>query len=99
MKQAYVERPGYRGETDISICQTLIPEQEAAFAQELMRQLAIATAHLCGEDSSGRQKLRLLTPDEIVERACEISAKSYAEFAKRGWLLEVPLPSPPSKEL
>lgn len=99
MKQAYVERPGYRGETDISICQTLIPEQEAVFAQELMRQLAIAAAHPDGEDSSGRQKLRLLTPEEIVERACEISSKSYAEFAKRGWLLEIPLPKPPQSHI
>lgn len=98
MNIQYIEVPGYRGETDIKICHTVIGNQEAEFARAMMKHLAIGTADIDGEDSAGRQKCRLMTPSEIVQRACDISQAAFAEFEKRGWMLAVPLPKPPKSK-
>lgn len=99
MKSQAIEVSGFRGETEIKICHTVHPDQEAHFAMHLMDHLGIAVATDDGEDSAGRHKLRLQTPDEVVQRACDIAQKAFAEFEKRGWMLALPLPKPPkSKE-
>lgn len=64
--------------------------QKAEFAKSLMKQLAICSAVEDGEDKAGRSKSRLQTPNEVVQRAAEISDKAFDEFEKRGWLLAVP---------
>lgn len=38
-----------------------------------------------GEDSAGRSKLRLQTPQELVERACNVAGLMYEEIKARGW--------------
>ncbi len=95
MKIEYIEAPGYRGETTINICRTVVCDQEAEFAKTLMAQLAIVAGQVDGEDSSGRQKCRLLTPEEIAKRACDVSQAAFKEFEARGWLLAIPLPKVP----
>lgn len=40
------------------------------------------------EDSTGRSKLRLQTPSELVDRACAVADKAFDEFKNRGWLPE-----------
>ena len=42
-----------------------------------------------GEDSAGRQKLRLATPAELVERAFETARLAFKEVTERGLLVEV----------
>ncbi len=63
---------------------------EAAFAMQIMDRLALVAAHPDGEDSAGRQKLRLLTPEEAAERACKMAAIAFENFKALGWLVEVP---------
>lgn len=43
-----------------------------------------------GEDSSGRAKMRLSTPEEVVSRACESADKAVDAFYLRGWVDKVP---------
>lgn len=90
----YIEEPTYSGGTEIRVCHTVIPQQQATFAMELMKNLAIAAATPDGEDSSGRAKLRLMTEAEIVSRATLIAQMSWDTFKDMGWILEVPMPKP-----
>lgn len=55
-------------------------------AAELLRQASIIGAIPDGEDSSGRQKLRLQTPDEIATRAIEIAAALVEKAEQCGWI-------------
>lgn len=87
----YIEYPSYKG-TEISICQTEMEEPRARLASELMRHLAIVAVVPDGEDNSGRQKVRLMTPAEIVDRATEIADLAWNKYRSRGWILDVPLP-------
>ena len=41
-----------------------------------------------GEDSSGRQKLRLATPDELIDRAVTTVEKLYTVLDDRGHLVD-----------
>ena len=66
------------------------PCTEARIAEALIERWGIVAARSDGEDSAGRQKLALLTPQELVERACETAALACAEFDRRGWFLHVP---------
>ena len=88
----YIEHKTYKGGTDIAICQTEIEHPQARLASELMRHLAIVAAVPDGVDEAGRQKLRLMTEPEVVERATKIADLAWAEYRKRNWLLDVPLP-------
>ena len=69
---------------------TRIPGVRAQFAMELSKQLGVALACPDGEDSSGKQKFRMLTPEEVAERACAISESMFAGFEDRGWILDLP---------
>jgi hypothetical protein len=46
-----------------------------------------------GEDSSGRQKGRVLDPKETVWKACEIARVAWHEFIANGWMLEIERPA------
>lgn len=67
-----------------------IPGVRAQYAMEIAKHIGIALATPDGEDSSGRQKLRQLTPGEVAHRACEISEAIFSHFDDRGWILDLP---------
>lgn len=43
-----------------------------------------------GEDSAGRQKLRMASSEEVSSRACDMVAAMFDEFDKRGWVAHLP---------
>ena len=43
-----------------------------------------------GETKTGWQKLKLISANELVTRACDAVAKSYEELEARGWLRRIP---------
>lgn len=67
------------------------PDPRVDIARDLIARWGLVAANADGEDSAGRAKLRLATPEELVARACDAAEKAYAEFEARGWL--VPLPA------
>jgi hypothetical protein len=87
----YIEykEPRY-GEKGITITNSVIPHPEAEFAMGMIERMSLYCANPDGEDSAGRAKLRLMTPEEIANRACDIAAAAFAQFEKRDWLLQVP---------
>lgn len=80
---------------DVSI-KVWVPETmkvEADLAARLIEKWGmVAATETNDEDSAGRAKLRLQTPEEVVSRACRTAELAFAEFRARGWV--VPLPSP-----
>ncbi len=65
---------------------------EAKIAIEMVQHWGMIMAMPDREDSAGRQKLRQMTPEELVQRACESAEKLIKEFEKREWLLKLPEP-------
>ena len=63
---------------------------EAKFTWDLVKQLGIVACVFDGEDTSGRQKLRLLEPSEVVDRATEIARLTFDSFRSKGWVTNLP---------
>ena len=54
-------------------------------ACDLMARWGLVAAVPDGENSDGSMRSRLMTPAEIVARACETAEMALAEFVARGW--------------
>ncbi len=63
---------------------------QASFAMQCVERWAMVAAESNGEDSSGRQKMRRMSPDELAEHACATAEALFAEFTRRGWRVELP---------
>jgi len=83
---------GYR-KGRVLIYSTKAPTRRAILAMQLLERWGMVAAHEDGEDTAGRQKFRLLLPDELVSRACETADQAIMEIEKRGWYLEIPAPT------
>ena len=70
------------------------PQPIAKFAMALSERWGIVACEIDGEDSAGRSKLRRLTPDELAQTACETASALWDQFNARGWMTEVPIPTP-----
>lgn len=65
-------------------------DPQGKFAMDCIERWALVAAEPDGEDSAGRAKLRRMTPEEVVQHACECASKAFAAFEERGWLIAVP---------
>lgn len=85
----------YQGDPrhDVTIFKTTAMNLHANFSMSMIEKWGGVAAVPDGEDSRGRQKLRLQTPEELVKRACDTASLLIKEQQKRGWILEVPVPS------
>lgn len=68
------------------------PDFKARMAIALVERWGMVAGIPDGEDSAGRTKLRLQTPNELVARACETADVLWRECLGRGWVFEVPAP-------
>lgn len=74
-------------------------QPEACLAMDLIQKWGLVAAIPDGEDSAGRTKLRLQTPEELVPRAFATSKLAFDEARKRGLVVKVgPLPEPKLRE-
>ncbi len=64
--------------------------RDALFAMQCVERWAMVAGEQDGEDSSGRAKLRRMTPDELVAHACKTAEALSVEFTRRGWLVALP---------
>ena len=69
------------------------PLPEATLAMGLIERWGMVAAIPDGEDSAGRQRLRLATPDELTTRAIETVQALYTGLRAAGMI--VPLPFTP----
>ena len=66
------------------------PAWKARLACALIEKWGLVAAAPDGEDSSGRAKLRKLTPTELVAEATEVADLAVEEFRRRNWVTELP---------
>lgn len=90
----YIEQPSYRGSTEIKIYRTAVLQPQAELAVQLMEKFGMIAGTADGEDSTGRVKARLLTEQEVVDRACNCAQLAYDAFYAKGWILTIPAPKP-----
>jgi hypothetical protein len=64
---------------------------ESSLAAVLVERWGMVAAVEDGEDSAGRARLRLATPEEVVARAVKCATLLVDECRSRGLMVEVPL--------
>jgi hypothetical protein len=95
-----VVRPFRNNKAEIAIYSRLHPDKRAQLAIRLLESWGmVAAIDTADEDRAGRMKLRLLAPDEVVSRACEVAENAYEAFQDRGWLMELPSPAEAAQQL
>jgi len=62
------------------------PEIEAKIAFSLVERWGLVAGVPDGEDSAGRQKLRLATNQELVDRACNVAALLVNRCRSNDWI-------------
>jgi len=78
----------------------VVPDIRARMALDIAKHCSMMTATEDGEDAAGRQKIRLLTPSEVANRAVDIANFMYERFESLEWLAEAPiLPDDPDAEV
>ena len=76
-------------EPQIMVHEREIPDLEAKIAISLVEKWGMVSGAEGGEVSTGRAKLRLMTPHEVVDRACETAEALVAELRTRKWFVAV----------
>ena len=97
-KPYIIEAPTYRGATEIYVAAGETGTTEAAIAEKLIAHFGVVAGESDGEDTAGRQKLRLMTPNELVTRCFEIADAFCTGARERGWLIPLPAPKEPSEK-
>jgi hypothetical protein len=62
----------------------------ARIALGLIERWGQVAGEIDGEDSAGRAKLRLATPAEVVNRACDCAQGAMDAFISKGWTVKTP---------
>ena len=65
-------------------------EMEARIACSLVEKWGLVSGVPDGEDTSGRQRIRLMSPEEVVDRAIVTSDLLVKAFRERGWMHKLP---------
>lgn len=66
------------------------PGQEAQFVLHLIEKWGMVAGDDGGEDSAGRAKLRLQTPEEVVARAMQTAEAAFRTLREHGWIAPMP---------
>lgn len=94
----YQENEGYAGSTEVKIHLTTQLDERARLAIVLIEKWGMIAGVDDGEDSSGRSKLRLMTEEEVIDRAVVTAGMFYDRAEELGWSTEVPAPKPQKPE-
>ena len=88
----------YKGRTEVITFNRQQINHAAAIAESLVEKWGAIACIPDGEDSSGRQKLRLSSPEELAKRCCDVAHGMWDEFIRRDWVTELPDPTPEEKQ-
>lgn len=77
----------------ISTLQKESPNLEARIAVSLVERWGLVAGEEGGEDSSGRAKLRIQSPEEVVNRAVTTAELLVSAIRDKNWLVQSPHPS------
>lgn len=74
----------------IMVHETEYLDQRARTAVSFVEKWGMALCEFDGEDSAGRQKMKVASCDSVVKRACEMTDLLFYEFRNRGWITDMP---------
>ena len=98
MDKIFQVRKTYDGGTRIEIVRKVVPSTEAELAIEFIARWGMVAAEPDGEDTAGRQKLKPMSPEQVVDRALRVAELACQRFEEKGWYLHLPEPTPPPEE-
>lgn len=82
--------PNYGARFNLTVHDTEVPTFEGRLALRLVEHFGIVSCTDAGEDSTGRHQLRLMEPQDLVTRACEIAELMTRALRVREWIIEAP---------
>jgi len=94
---ARVIKSRYEGSEGVHIFAGQIYDPRADWAREMANHWGMVAGIQDGEDSQGRAKARLTTPEEVVDRACACAHLLWEQFNDRGWVIDIPIPRHPDE--
>jgi len=80
----------YRGQKGMFVHNTELLEDEAKMAVDMVLRWGMVAVEPDGEDSLGRAKMRLTTPEELVERAFTVANLMFSKARASGLMFEAP---------
>lgn len=78
------------GQPNLALSNKQVPDDRARFAMAIIERWALVSATPDGEDSAGRQKLKLTPEPEIVKRAFALADLAWQETLSRDWFIDIP---------
>lgn len=78
------------GEGNVMVHPRVMYDERGIMAKEFVDRWGMVAGIPDGEDSAGRSKLRLATPEELVDRAMACVEALYLAMDARGYRLDVP---------
>lgn len=88
-KTRIAERGGY-GENEVVVYEDETLNTTARLAFVLIEKWGMISCEADGEDSAGRQKVRLSTPTELVTRAFAVAEKAFQTAREKGYVVQLP---------
>lgn len=73
---------------EVMVHDTEVMNNEARFVLVLLEKWGMIQGTDDGEDSAGRAKIRMMTVDETVDRAIDMSQAAFTAMRARGWIVE-----------
>lgn len=80
------------GGTEVTIYRTTAFDTKAEIALRMIERWGSVAAEPDGEDSTGRQQLKLQAPKDLVDRAVLTAELTMETFKNLGWLVEIKPP-------
>jgi hypothetical protein len=78
------------GTNEIRLGKAWVPNETGELAIRFATHFGVVAAEDAGEDSKGRSKLRLQSPEMVVKRACDMAEQLVAKMKERGWVVDIP---------
>lgn len=78
------------GDPKASVGLTTVTSPEGQFFLKCIERWALVAAEVDGEDTAGRQRLRRMTPSELIFHAHRCTELAFEQMDRCGWLCPMP---------
>lgn len=78
------------GGNEIRLTKTWVPNEVGELAIRFATHFGVIAATESGEDSQGRAKIALQSPQQVIDRACEMAQLLTDKMKANGWIVDLP---------
>jgi hypothetical protein len=90
MADTWFIRSGFNSPPTVAFNEAFMADQEGRMAMALIERWGMIAGKTDGQDETGRAKLELLSPEEVVDRAFETAHLAFKALHDRGLMIPVP---------